>query len=154
MDAREVSRLRQVIVRLARQLNATSTGEGLTPTQASVLGLINYRGPLGLAELTELEGLNPTMVSRVVRKLDEDGLIRRLPDPSDLRAARVEITAEGTLVNERVRALRTKAVSECVERLPEQTAKELLQALPAMEALAEELKAARSDDQGGSTRQA
>ena len=145
MDAREVSRLRRVIVRLARQLNTTSTGEGLTPTQASVLGLIDYRGPLGLAELAELEGLNPTMVSRIIRKLDDDGLIRRLPDPSDLRAARVEITAEGTRVNERVRELRTKVVSECVERLPEQTAKGLMAALPAMEALAEELKVARSD---------
>jgi DNA-binding MarR family transcriptional regulator len=152
MDAREVSRLRQVIVRLARQLNATSTGEGLTPTQASVLGLIDYRGPLGLADLAGLEGLNPTMVSRVIRKLDDDGLIRRLPDPSDLRAARVEITPEGTRVNERVRELRTKVVTECVERLPERTAKELMQALPAMEALAEELKLARSDAQGGATR--
>lgn len=151
MDAQEVSRLRGVIVRLARQLNATATGEGLTPTQASLLGLISYRGPLGSAELAELEGLNPTMVSRVIRKLDDDGLIRRLPDPSDLRAVRIEITEDGNLVNERVRELRTKAVSECVERLPEQTARELLQALPAMEALAEELKAARSDP-GGSRR--
>src|SRR5438309_96119 len=123
MDVEDVARLRGVIFRLARQLNATSTGEGLTPTQASVLGLIAFRGPLGLAELADLEGLNPTMVSRVVRKLDEDGLIRRLPDPSDLRAARVESTPEGTLVHERVRELRTRAVSECVERLPERTAK-------------------------------
>lgn len=144
MDAEDVARLRIVISRLARQLNATSTGEGLTPTQASVLGMIAFRGPLGLAELAELEGLNPTMVSRVVRKLDDDGLIRRVPDPSDLRAARVEATQEGALVHERVRELRTRAVSECVERLPEHTARQLLQALPAMEALAEELKAARA----------
>src|SRR4051794_26476911 len=108
MDTDDVARLRGVIFRLARQLNATSTGEGLTPTQASVLGLVAFRGPLGLAELTELEGLNPTMLSRVVRKLDEDGLIRRLPDPSDLRAVRVEVTPEGALVHERVRALRTQ----------------------------------------------
>jgi DNA-binding MarR family transcriptional regulator len=144
MDAEDVARLRIVISRLARQLNATSAGEGLTPTQVSVLGMITFRGPLGLAELAHLEGLNPTMVSRVVRKLDEDGLIRRVPDPSDLRAARVEVTPEGALVHERVRELRTRAVSECVERLPGQTARELLQALPAMEALAEELKAARA----------
>jgi DNA-binding MarR family transcriptional regulator len=145
MDAEEVSRLRGVIFRLARQLNATSTGEGLTPTQASVLGFVAFRGPLGLAELAELEGLNPTMVSRVVRKLDEDGLIRRLPDPADLRAARVEATADGQVVHERVRELRTRAVSECVERLPEGNAKDLLQALPALEALADELKAARTE---------
>jgi DNA-binding MarR family transcriptional regulator len=144
MDTNDVSRLRGVIFRLARQLNATSTGEGLTPTQASVLGLVAFRGPLGLADLTELEGLNPTMLSRVVRKLDEDGLIRRLPDPSDLRAVRVEITPEGSLVHERVRALRTQAVSDCLQRLPERAMKELFQALPALEALADQLKSART----------
>lgn len=144
MDAEDVSRLRKVIFRLARELNATSSGEGLTPSQASVLGLIAFRGPLGLAELTELEGLNPTMLSRVVRKLDEDGLIERLPDPSDLRAVRVAITPAGELVNERIRTLRTDAVSGCLDRLPDHTGKELLAALPALEALGQELKSARS----------
>jgi DNA-binding MarR family transcriptional regulator len=141
MDAELVGRLRAVIGRLARQLNTASTVEGLTPTQFSVLGLISVRGALGLAELTELEGLNPTMLSRVVRKLDEERLIRRLPDPVDQRAVVVEITPEGREVHQRIRALRTQVVSECLGRLPEQTADELIQALPAMEALAEELKA-------------
>ena len=40
MDVELVARLRGVISKLARQLNATSTTEGLTPTQYSVLGLI------------------------------------------------------------------------------------------------------------------
>lgn len=144
MDAEDVSRLRAVISRLARQLNASATAEGLTPTQSSVLGLVAFRGPLGLAELTELEGLNPTMLSRVVRKLDEDGLIRRLPDPSDLRAVRVEVTPAGALVHERIRRLRTQAVSDCIERMPDRHGKDLLTALPALEALEEELKSARS----------
>jgi DNA-binding MarR family transcriptional regulator len=144
MDAELVSRLRGVIGRLARQLNATSTVEGLTPTQASVLGLIAFRGPLGLAELTELEGLNPTMLSRVVRKLDEDGLIRRLSDPADMRAVQVEITPAGAQVNEHVRTLRTQAVSDCLDRLPDHVVSELFQALPAMEELAEELKSTRA----------
>lgn len=140
MDVELVARLRVVIGKLARQLNATSTGEGLTPTQSSVLGLIRVRGPLGLAELTELEGLNPTMLSRIVRRLDEDGLIRRLPDPADLRAVRVEITPSGELVHERIRTHRTRVVSECLDRLPASTTSELLTSVPALEALAEELK--------------
>jgi DNA-binding MarR family transcriptional regulator len=140
MDAELVARLRGVISRLARQLNETSTGEGLTPTQYSVLALVRVRGPLGLAELTELEGVNPTMLSRIVKVLDERGLIRRLPDPSDLRAARVEVTLAGRQVHERVREQRTRVLSECLERLPPQTAAALLAAVPAMEALAEAVK--------------
>jgi DNA-binding MarR family transcriptional regulator len=140
MDTELVARLRGVIGRLARQLNDTSTGEGLTPTQYSVLGLVRVRGPLGLAELTELEGLNPTMLSRVIRVLDENGLIRRLPDPSDLRAARVEVTPAGELVHERIRDHRTQVLSECLSRLPPETAELLLSSVPAMEALAEAAK--------------
>ncbi|HEY7263633.1 MAG TPA: MarR family transcriptional regulator [Trebonia sp.] len=140
MDAELLARLRKVIPRLARQFNETSTGEDLTPTQFSVLALVRTRGPLGLAELTELEGLNPTMLSRIVKALDERGLIRRLPDPSDMRAARVEVTPEGERVHGRVREQRTRVLSECLERLPPQTADLLLAAVPAMEALAEAVK--------------
>jgi len=140
MDAELLARLRKVIPRLARQFNETSTGEDLTPTQFSVLALVRIRGPLGLAELTELEGLNPTMVSRIVKVLDERGLIRRLPDPSDMRAARVEVTPAGEQVHERVREQRTQVLTECLERLPTQTAELLLAAVPAMEALAEAVK--------------
>ena len=61
MDTELVARLRAVIPRLARVLNETSTDADLTPTQYSVLALTHVRGPLGLTELTELEGLNPTM---------------------------------------------------------------------------------------------
>jgi DNA-binding MarR family transcriptional regulator len=140
MDAELVARLRGVIPRLARELNDTSTGEGLTPTQYSVLALVRNRGPLGLAELTELEGLNPTMLSRIIKVLDERGLIRRMPDPNDLRAARLEATPAGEQVNDRVRAQRTQVLSERLGRLPPETAETLLAAVPAMEALAEAVK--------------
>ena len=140
MDAELVARLRGVIPRLARERNDTSTGEGLTPTQYSVLALVRSRGPLGLAELTELEGLNPTMVSRIIKVLDERELIRRMPDPHDMRAARLAATPMGEQVHDRVRAQRTQVLSECLGRLPADTANTLLAAVPAMEALAEAVK--------------
>ena len=107
MDNDTVIRLRRVVLKLARQLNAASREEGLTPTQASVLGITTMRGPLSLAELTELEGINPTMLSRVIGKLDEYGLIKRLRDPDDFRAARVEVTPKGRNVYERITAQRS-----------------------------------------------
>ena len=140
MDTELVARLRAVIPRLARVLNDTSTGEDLTPTQYSVLALVHVRGPLGLTELTELEGINPTMLSRVVKNLDERGLIRRMQDPGDLRAARVEATPEGAAVHERVRAQRTQVLSGCLTSLPPDTTAMLLKAVPDLEALAEALK--------------
>jgi DNA-binding MarR family transcriptional regulator len=142
MDEESVIRLRRTILRLARQLNAASVGEGLTPTQASVLGIVTNRGPLGLTELTEIEGLNPTMLSRVVGKLDSFGLIRRLRDPDDFRAARVEVTPEGRKTYQRIAAERAALLSGRVAGLPPEQAAALIAALPALENLAEDLRAA------------
>jgi DNA-binding MarR family transcriptional regulator len=140
MDNDTVIRLRRVVLRLARQLNAALPPEGLTPTQASVLGVTATRGPVSLAELTEIEGINPTMLSRVVGKLDSAGLIKRLRDPDDFRAARVEVTPEGRRRYERISAQRSAIISECVAGLPAEQEAALIAALPAFENLAKELR--------------
>ena len=53
------------------------------------------RGPIRMSDLAEFTGLNPTMLSRLIPKLEESGLIRRLFDDSDRRVCRVEATAKG-----------------------------------------------------------
>jgi DNA-binding MarR family transcriptional regulator len=154
MDDETVIRLRRVVLRLARQLNAASVGEGLTPTQASVLGIVTNRGPLGLTELTEIEGLNPTMLSRVVGKLDSFGLIRRLRDPDDFRAARVEVTPEGKRAYRRIAAQRAAILSERVAGLPPDQEAALIAALPALENLADDLRAVVRRGRGQQAREA
>jgi DNA-binding MarR family transcriptional regulator len=141
MDNDTVIRLRRVVLRLARELYAASREEGLTPTQASVLGITTVKGPLSLAELTVIEGINPTMLSRVIGKLDSLGLIRRLRDPDDFRAARVEVTPAGKAMYERIAAQRAAIISECVAGLPAEQEAALIAALPAFENLADELRA-------------
>ncbi len=140
MDTDTVARLRAAIGRLSRQLNASATHEGLTPSQASALGLIGGRGPLSLAELAKLESLNPTMVSRIVGRLDELGLIRRRQNPDDLRAAWVEITADGRQMTDRIRDSRGQVVSACLDRLDPTDRDAITAALPALEHLVDELK--------------
>jgi len=139
-DTETLNKLRGVISKLARELNATATNEGLTPTQASVLGLIAFRGPLGLTELAQLEGLNPTMLSRVVGRLTELGLIQRDPNPQDLRAIRVEATDAGRTLHEKVKLVRTETIASCLDQLPEKSAQIIIDALPALEELAQALR--------------
>jgi DNA-binding MarR family transcriptional regulator len=136
MDEDSAIRLRRVIGQLARQLNASSTGAGLTPSQASVLGLIVARGPLSLMELGKLEGLNPTMLSRVISRLAAMGLIDRIPDPEDLRSASVVSSAAGRQVDQQIKARRAAAVSQCMQLLPADEVSALATALPALERLA------------------
>ena len=146
MDEDGAIRLRRVITLLARQLNASSTGAGLTPSQASVLGLIVARGPLTLTDLGDLENLNPTMLSRVISRLAAMGLIVRVPDPADLRSVSVLSTPDGKRVDQEIKARRAAAVSRCIELLPAARVSALTAALPALEELAETMReVARAD---------
>ena len=139
MDAEDAVRLRRAIARQASQMNTSATDEGLTPTQASVLGLIVGHGPVGLPELMRLEHLNPTMLSRVVGRLDELGLIDRSPAPDDLRSVTVAVTDQGRAAHEHIKAQRAAAVSEAAGRLPAGEQQSLIDALDAMTHLADEL---------------
>jgi DNA-binding MarR family transcriptional regulator len=147
MDDDGAIRLRRVISKLARQLNSSSTVAGLTPSQASVLGLIVARGPLSLSELGELERLNPTMLSRVVSRLHTMRLIDRIPDPADLRSASVVSTAEGEQVDQQIKARRAAAVSQCLRLLSAEQVGTLTEALPALEALADVMQGLASPEQ-------
>src|SRR6202023_798307 len=112
------------------------------------LGITTARGPLSLAELTDLEGINPTMLSRVVGKLDSFGLIRRLRDPDDFRAARVEVTPAGKQASQRIAAARAAILSDRLAGLPPEQEAALVLALPALENLAEDLRAAARRGRG------
>jgi DNA-binding MarR family transcriptional regulator len=100
-------------------------------------------GPVGLSGLAADEGLNPTMLSRVVGDLVDAGLFERTSDPNDRRAALVNATAAGRRLIERIRKERTEALNEALEPLTGADQRALEQALPALEALAEQLKLGR-----------
>jgi DNA-binding MarR family transcriptional regulator len=147
MDDDGAIRLRRVISKLARQLNSSSTVAGLTPSQASVLGLIVARGPLGLSELGELERLNPTMLSRLVSGLHTMQLIDRIPDPADLRSASVVSTPEGERIDRQIKSRRAAAVAQCLKLLSSKQVDALTEALPALEALADVMQGLASPEQ-------
>jgi DNA-binding MarR family transcriptional regulator len=137
-------RLRAVIGRLSRNLRPTLAGSGLTPSQTSVLFTVVRLGPLGLSELAELEALNPTMLSRISGGLCDRGLIDRRPSPRDKRAALVKATAKGRRMRERIHRERARALGAHVDELTDEERQALVQALPVLELLAEQLRGRRA----------
>lgn len=135
------ARLRLCLARLSRRLRPTVAGSDLTPSQIAVLFTIVRDGPLGLSELAGLEGINPTMLSRIAAHLASKGLISRSADPADRRAAVVAATAAGRRMRELVQRERTRALSEHIAQLSAAERRSLERALPAMEALAHRLGA-------------
>jgi DNA-binding MarR family transcriptional regulator len=141
VEAEPSARLRAAIGRLSRRLRPTVAGSGLTASQTSVLFTIVRVGPLRLSDLAEIEGLNPTLLSRFVAQLSEAGLIRRTADPDDRRAALVQASAQGRRLRERIHRERARALERYVEELDERQRETLWAALPVLEELAERLPA-------------
>ena len=144
-DAEDIARLRIALGRISRFLDRQSRDSRLTRTQASVLGSVTRHGPMRLSELADIEGVNPTMLSRIVGKLEDAGLFVRRPDPADGRAVLVEVTDSGRAEQLRLRAERTELLNARLAALPAARGAELLAALPALESLADEL-APRPED--------
>jgi DNA-binding MarR family transcriptional regulator len=145
VDIETAARLRAAIGRLSRRLRPTAAGAaaGLTPTRVTVLLDVVRRGPARLADVASAEGINPTMLSRVVADLVETGLIERANDELDRRTVWVKATPAGRRLAERMRRERTDAVNVALEGLSEAERQMVQRALPALEALAEQLGSGR-----------
>ena len=111
--------------------------EGLTRSQSALLATVARHETIGVRELAEIEGLNPTMCSRMVSKLEEDGLLTRSPHVDDKRVVRVHITPAGAALSAELRARRTALFARHLTDLSEQHLDILHAALPALEALSE-----------------
>jgi DNA-binding MarR family transcriptional regulator len=140
----DCAQLRTVIGRLSRRLQRTRVSARLTPVEADVLATIAREGPIRTSELARNVGLNPTMLSRVVRGLNDLGLVRRWAEPDDGRVVLVDTTAAGRRLHERIRNERTGSLNAAFGELTEAQRQLIGNALPALELLAENLARMRS----------
>lgn len=142
LDTDTATRMRVAIGRLSRRLRTTTAGSdaGLTPTRISVLLTVVRDGPIRLSALAESESLNPTMLSRAVSHLTDSGLMQRTSDDGDRRAAWVQVTDAGRELAARMRGERTDALNAALAHMTDGDRRRLERALPALEALAEQLR--------------
>jgi DNA-binding MarR family transcriptional regulator len=112
---------------LERSVNAALARHGLTLGQFDILATLRRHGPKGgLAPGRLLENVmlsSGGMTARLTR-LEQDGLIRRLPDPSDRRGVIVELTPKGRKLIEAAAATRFEEAAESLPPLsgPERNA--------------------------------
>ena len=128
------ARLRLSATRLARRLRQES-GAGLSPSQQSALAVISNDGPLTLGALAELERVAPPSITKVVSKLECDGLVTRTPDPSDRRVCHVEISAEGAALLEESRRRKTAWLTARINELDPERQRRLADALDVLDEL-------------------
>jgi DNA-binding MarR family transcriptional regulator len=131
--AAEVAAGLERLIRLFRWLSPPS---GLSLTSAATLTTLERGGPRRLTALAAREGVTQPAMTQLVARLQDAGLVDRVPDAADGRVVYVRITAEGQAVLARRRAVRAERVAALLTRLSPDQQAALAAALPAMDALA------------------
>lgn len=104
-----------------------------------MLFTITRRGPVRLSEVAASEGINPTMLSRIVSHLESANLVIRTPDLGDARVMHLSSTDQGRTLCKEIRNERTDALHSALGQLTVEQRQMLLGALPVLELLVDTL---------------
>ena len=135
--------LRVAFGRLNRSLRLTHVDTDLPPSQREVLMAIARAQSLRLSELSQEEGINPTMLSRIVAKLEAAGLVTRTPDIDDARIIHVAVTNAGEALRDTIRGERTDALHYALRHLTNEERRALADAAPVLEKIVTTLRERR-----------
>jgi DNA-binding MarR family transcriptional regulator len=108
--------------------------ESITIPQFRTLVILSNRGPINLATLASLLGVQPSATGRMVDRLVSAGLIDRLPHPTSRRELLAALTKRGREVVRRVTEHRRTEIAAIVEQMPPAERHGLVQALKAFTA--------------------
>ncbi len=129
--------LRLSATRLARRLRQEAS-TGLTPSQLSALAQIDHHGPLTLGALADRERVAPPTVTRVVTKLEAEGLVVRQPSSEDRRAVNVAVTRAGADLLDQTRRRKDAWLAARLAELDDADRDRLAAALDVLDALTTE----------------
>lgn len=104
-------RWHSLAIRLLRGLRREDLQAGLTGPRLSALSVIVFGGPITLGELAAAEQVKPPTMTRLVRALEEEQLVRREQDPDDGRIVRLRATAKGESLLHAGRARRVRRLA-------------------------------------------
>ncbi|OBG70925.1 MarR family transcriptional regulator [Mycobacterium sp. E2462] len=123
--------------RLLMAMSARSIGQvddTITIPQFRTLVILSNRGPVNLATLAGLLGVQPSATGRMVDRLVAAGLIDRLPHPTSRRELLAALTPRGREVVRQVTAHRRAEIAGIVEKMPPAERHGLVRALTAFTA--------------------
>ena len=117
--------LHSAAIHLLRRLRVEDRASGLTAPRLSALSVVVFAGPLRMGDLAAAEQVRPPTISRLVKEMERDGLVRRVPDPGDERVQQVQATAKGRRVLEEGRRRRVHRLASDLADLPPRELKAL-----------------------------
>ena len=130
------SRLRLAIARSARRMRQEA-GTDLSPSLTSALATIERHGPLTPSELAQLERVQRPSATRIVSRLESEGLVDRAADPADGRSSLVSASAQGRALLRRLRTRKNAYLARRLRELPDRDVETLREAADVLERLLE-----------------
>jgi DNA-binding MarR family transcriptional regulator len=128
--------LRHTIVRAARRMRQEA-GSDLSPSLTAALSTVERQGPLTPSELAARERIQRPTATRVLARLEEEGLIARTADLYDRRSSLVAITEEGKRLLEEQRTRKTAFLAARLEGLTTEERRTLTRAADILERVLE-----------------
>ncbi|GAB7102389.1 MarR family transcriptional regulator [Streptomyces phaeofaciens JCM 4814] len=96
-------------------------GLGITPAQSRLLRtLAHYGSPPRMADLAERLEVVPRAVTTLVDGLEAGGRVRRVPDPTNRRVIRIELTDAGQAALRELHGARRSAAEEILAPLTDE----------------------------------
>ncbi|MET0324114.1 MAG: MarR family transcriptional regulator [Ilumatobacteraceae bacterium] len=129
------ARLRLSATRLARMLRRQAD-LGPSPSQLTALATIAGEGPLTLGALADIEHVAPPTITKVVEKLEAQGLIERRADVDDRRRSLATATSAGLALLAEGRARKDAILATRIAQLDPDQLDRLADALDVLEVLA------------------
>jgi DNA-binding MarR family transcriptional regulator len=130
------TQLRMAILRTARRLRQEA-GVDLGPALIAALGTIERHGPLTPSELADLERVKRPTATRMINRLEAEGLVVRARDPADGRSCLVSASGRGRELLRRLRKRRTAYLARRLRELDPDEVAELARAAEILERLVE-----------------
>jgi DNA-binding MarR family transcriptional regulator len=128
---------RALVAVAARSLVTVS--EDVTLVQYRVLVELAARGPLRVADLAAVLGVDPSTVTRMCDRLVRKGLANRRRASTDRRAVKISLAPPGHELVEEVTRRRRAELKKILARLPDEDRRPVLTALRAFAAAAGEV---------------
>jgi DNA-binding MarR family transcriptional regulator len=134
-DEALVSRLSLSVTRLARVLRQQES-TSLTPALAATLAIVVRDGPISLSDLAAVERVSPSTMTRLVRGLEERGLVERVIDPADRRVHHIKMAKQARKAIESYRSKRNAWLLEQLDLFSAAERQRLAAAVEVLEGLA------------------
>jgi DNA-binding MarR family transcriptional regulator len=127
--------LSKVFLALGRRAPSEVSAGDLTLAQLSILMTLWEQGPMRMTDLAAHERVRTPTTTVAIRRLEKLGLVRRSPDPGDLRAVLVEITPHGHAAGRKSLAAKHAELAAMLDNLSADEQQILCDVVPPLERL-------------------